>query len=81
MFKFNEFTVELPPFKDFLDCTFKEKQMVVVMNNSKVIHLLKLHQEIFSPSLQTNIESSLIMINIASIVATAIHAKLYFTKG
>ena len=49
-----------------------QEELAVVGNNLKVIHHSKVHQELFSLSLQTNIK-----INLASIAANVIHTKLH----
>ena len=64
----DEYTNELPPFKHFFHCTFKEKQMCgweQLESNSSV----KVASTTSSPSLQTYIYSTCVMIDIASIAA------------
>ena len=76
---FDEFSNELPPFKEYLCLLFEKKQMSVVARKSgtKVVHFDHLRRQLFSPARKTDRDTSHRVTELAKTAADAVLAELH----
>ena len=75
---FSEYEKELPPFKEYIDQTYKRKQMAVISRKSgtKVVHYARIRKTLFSPTRTTDKQTSSRVKELAKIAADAILCEL-----
>ena len=76
---FSEYQQELPPFKEYIDLTFKRKQMAVISRKSgtKVVHYARIRKTLFSPARTTDKETDSRVKDLAKVAAEAILCELH----
>jgi hypothetical protein len=79
---FLKYVDTIPPFKEYWDQLFKEKQMVAVASESgtKVLQLSELRKELFHPIDPTNAATNEHLVQLAKVAAQAILDELHNEK-